>query len=164
MESPWEMWDIINNGYNFPSGDSGAWCLTDDLPLKWNRNSHGNKHEERSRSTRGTSEPFSDVFVSADAKWQLQSILASLNFWKNCLSLLHADLITIPDGWAQWETASRPAGCASPRQRPKLDVPLKAFFSTEQLLGEEKKKKGHGKQKKQKKKQEGTLERWAFFL
>lgn len=32
MESPWEMLDIINNGYNFPTGNSIAWCLTDYFP------------------------------------------------------------------------------------------------------------------------------------
>lgn len=33
MESSWEMLETINNGYNFPTGHSIAWCLTDYFPM-----------------------------------------------------------------------------------------------------------------------------------
>lgn len=33
MERPWEFLETINNGYNFPTGHSIAWCLTDYFPM-----------------------------------------------------------------------------------------------------------------------------------
>ncbi len=85
MESPWEILETINNGYNFPTGHSIAWCLTDYFPVSNEMKQQHIQHERKCFLQMGKKHYIAicevpELFKNdkfgyyLDSIWQLQSI------------------------------------------------------------------------------------------
>lgn len=81
MESPWEILQTINNGYNFPTGHSIAWWLTYYFPVLIEMKQQHIKNENKCFLRMGRSNTLSSVWEPSRARnnsARLQSISGAL--------------------------------------------------------------------------------------